>query len=211
MLRDQMEHIYRNIPSEKIPWNIETPPKILLDLVNSGKIKPCKTIEMGCGTGNYVIYLSSIGYQSTGVDFSETAIEIAIKSAKEKTVECSFVKADVVGDLAEVQGTFDFIYDWELLHHIFPESRKKYLENVCKLLSPEGHYLSVFFSEDSPQFGGKGKYRTTPLDTELYFSSESEMKGLYDPLFEVEELTTVEIEGKYGPHKAIHAFLRKRS
>lgn len=210
MLKDQMENIYRNTQLDKIPWNIETPPKILIDLIEAEKIKPCKTIELGCGAGNYVIYLSNIGFQAAGVDFSETAIEIAMKSAKEKGVDCSFIKADVLGDLTEIQDTFDFVFDWELLHHIFPESRKKLLDNVCKLLTPKGHYLSVFFSEDSPEFGGKGKYRKTPIDTVLYFSSENEMHSLYDPYFDIEELKTVEIAGKFRPHKAIYAFLKKR-
>lgn len=210
MLKDQMENIYKNVKLEKIPWNIETPPRILQNLVEGGKIKPCKTVELGCGAGNYVIYLSRMGFKATGVDFSDTAIEIAKNSSKAKGVDCNFIKADVLGDLNEIQDTFDFVYDWELLHHIFPESRKKYLDNVYKLLNQEGHYLSVFFSEDSPQFGGEGKYRKTPLDTELYFSSESEMEVLFDPIFKIEELKTVEIEGKFGVHKAIHAFLTKR-
>ena len=67
-----------------------------------------------------------------------------------------------------------------------------------------------FFSEDSPQFGGKGKYRKTPIDTELYFSSENEMKKLYEPLFDIIELTTVDIAGKAGDHKAICAYLAKK-
>ncbi|MFH2012031.1 MAG: class I SAM-dependent methyltransferase [Pseudomonadota bacterium] len=211
MLKDQMENIYKNVKLEKIPWNIETPPKILQNLVEKGKIKPCKTVELGCGTGNYVIYLSRMGFKATGVDFSDTAIEIAIKSSKAKGVDCNFIKADVLGDLYEIQDTFDFVYDWELMHHIFPESRKKYLNNVYKLLNQYGRYLSVFFGEDNPQFGGESKYRKTPLDTELYFSSENEMEVLYAPLFKIEELKTVEIEGKFGAHKAIHAFLTKRS
>ncbi|MCK5313022.1 MAG: class I SAM-dependent methyltransferase, partial [Desulfobacteraceae bacterium] len=96
-----------------------------------------------------------------------------------------------------------------LLHHIFPEHREQYLKNVYRLTKPGGKYLSVFFSEDSPQFGGKGKIRKTPLDTELYFSSEKEMIPLYEPLFEINELKTVEIMGKFAPHKAIYAYLQK--
>ncbi len=97
-----------------------------------------------------------------------------------------------------------------VLHHIFPSDREKYIINVHNLLRPDGQYFSVCFSEDSPQFGGEGKYRTTPLDTELYFSSESEMESLFKPLFKIEELKTIEVEGKFSPHKAIYAFLRKR-
>ena len=209
MIKDQMEKIYRSIPLDKIPWNIETPPDILQNIVKTEKIKPCKVIELGCGTGNYVIYLSSKDFDATGVDISKTAIEIAINSASKKGINCNFISSDVLGDMAEVQDTFDFAYDWELLHHIFSQDREKYINNVHRLLNP-GMYLSVCFSEKSPQFGGAGKYRKTPLDTVLYFSSESEIVSLVEPLFEIEELETVEIQGKFAPHRAIYAFMKKR-
>lgn len=209
MIKDQMEKIYRSIPLDKIPWNIETPPDILQNIVKTEKIKPCKVIELGCGTGNYVIYLSSKDFDATGVDISKTAIEIAINSASKKGINCNFISSDVLGDMAEVQDTFDFAYDWELLHHIFSQDREKYINNVHRLLNP-GMYLSVCFSEKSPQFGGAGKYRKTPLDTVLYFSSESEIVSLVEPLFEIKELETVEIQGKFAPHRAIYAFMKKR-
>jgi hypothetical protein len=50
----------------------------------------------------------------------------------------------------------------------------------------------------------------TPLDTVLYFSSESEIVSLVE-LFEIKELEIVQIEGKYGPHMAIYAFLKRRN
>lgn len=34
-LRDQMEEIYRQLPLERIPWNLEQPPKLLADLVHT--------------------------------------------------------------------------------------------------------------------------------------------------------------------------------
>lgn len=204
-----MEKIYKDIPPEKIPWNMEATPDILKNIVKTGKIKPCKVIDLGCGAGNYVIYLSSKGFDATGVDFSETAIELARNTALEKGVICKFISADVLGEMTEVKETFDFAYDWELLHHIFPPDREKYVNNVYRLLNPGGRYLSVCFSEKSPQFGGVGKYRETPLNTVLYFSSEDEIVSLFKPFFEIEEIETVEVKGKFAPHKAIYAFMKK--
>ena len=149
-----MEKIYRTISPENIPWNIETPPDILQNIVKTEKVKPCKVIELGCGTGNYVIYLSASGFIATGVDISKTAIEMAKNSAVKRKVQCNFIVADVLSEMTEVQDTFDFAYDWELLHHIFPQDREKYMKNVYRLLNPGGQYLSVCFSEKSPQFGG---------------------------------------------------------
>ncbi len=210
MKQIEMDKIYRNMPLEEIPWNIETPPDALVELVNSGKVKPCKTIDLGCGAGNYAVYLAGIGFDVTGIDISPAAIKIARENAKKKGVKCNFLAADVLGDLDEVRETFDFAYDWELLHHIFPDKRKKYLKNVYKILNPGGKYLSVCFSEKDPQFGGSGKYRETPLGTILYFSSEDELRDLFDPYFNIIDLRTIEISGKFAPHIANYTFMEKK-
>lgn len=90
MRQFEMERIYANKPLEEIPWNIETPPDALVDLVESGKVKPCKTIDLGCGAGNYAIYLASIGFEVTGIDISPSAIKIAKENAMKKGVKCIF-------------------------------------------------------------------------------------------------------------------------
>jgi SAM-dependent methyltransferase len=210
MKQVDMDEIYRNVPLEKIPWNIETSPNALVELVESGKVKPSKTIDLGCGAGNYAIYFTSMGFDVTGVDISPTAIKIAKENAKKKGVKCNFLVADVLGDLDGVKETFDFAYDWELLHHIFPENRRKYCKNVHGILNPGGKYLSVCFSEKDPHFGGVGKYRETRLGTILYFSSEEELRDLFDPYFNIEELRTIEISGKFVLHLANYAFLTRK-
>lgn len=210
MKHDKMDEIYKNIPIDKIPWNIETPPKELIDMSKSGVVSPCKTIDLGCGVGNYAQYFASIGFDVTGVDISGSAIKIASANAKKKDIKCSFLTVDVLGDLNEIKETFNFAYDWEMLHHIFPENRKMYAQNVNRLLNPKGKYLSVCFSEEDPQFGGTGKYRETKLGTTLYFSSEKELKNLFKPYFNIIEIKTIEIKGKFAPHIAIYAFMEKR-
>jgi SAM-dependent methyltransferase len=210
MAQVEMDRIYREIPLAKIPWNIDTPPDVLVKVVKNGKVKRCKTIDLGCGAGNYAIYLATVGFDVTGIDISPTAIKIARENAMKKGIKCNFLAADVVGDLAEVKETFDFAYDWELLHHISPDKRVKYVENVHRILNPRGKYLSVCFSEKDPQFGGSGKYRETPLGTILYFSSEDELRILFEPYFHMKELRTIEIKGKSAPHLANYAFMEKK-
>jgi methyl halide transferase len=205
-----IDGIYRRMPLDKIPWNNETPPEALVELVRSGRVKPCGSIDLGCGAGNYAIYLAGMGFDVTGVDGSPTAITIARESAERKGVRCNFIVADLLGDLHEVQGKFDFGYDWELLHHIMPRDRETYVKNVSILLNPGATYLSVCFSEEDPQFGGTGKIRETTIGTVLYFSSENEIRALFDPYFSIRELRTIEIRGKYGPHLAVYALSERR-
>lgn len=195
---------------EKIPWNMDNPPDILVNLVETNKIQPCQIIDLGCGVGNYISYLATKGFDSTGLDISISAIEIAKETARSKGVKCNFIVGNVIEFDFQIPELFECAYDWEVLHHVFPKDRNKYITNVAKLLKPNGKYMSVCFSDKSSQFGGKGKYRKTPINTELYFSSETEMIELFETEFEIEELETIDVAGKYGVHKAIYAFMIKK-
>lgn len=211
MKQIEIDEIYRKTPLDQIPWNEETPPAALVALVDSHVIDPCRAIDLGCGTGNYAIYLASRGFDVTGVDSAPTAIKFAKENAMKKGVKCTFLVADVLGDLENVTGTFDFAYDWELLHHIFPDKRERYVANVHRLLNPKGKYLSLCFNERDPAFGGPSKYRRTPLGTVLYFSSLGELRSLFEPRFNILDLRAVEIHSKFGSHLACYCFMERRA
>jgi len=204
-----MDKIYRETPINKIPWNYETPPESLVELIKSGKIKPCKTIDLGCGTGNYALYLANEGFDVVGIDISPSAVSNANEKAKKQGIDCRFLVKDLLDEL-DFNEKFDFAFDWEVLHHIFPENRQLYIKNVYKILNPEARYLSVSFSEKDPAFGGQGKYRQTPLGTVLYFSSKEELEALFKPFFQIIEIKTQEIRGKPRPHIVNYVFMIRK-
>lgn len=81
-IREQMERIYSVVPPANIPWNILDPPELPVKAVETGKIKPCGTADLGCGAGNYGIWLAQQGFEVTGFDISENAIKYAEDIAK---------------------------------------------------------------------------------------------------------------------------------
>jgi SAM-dependent methyltransferase len=206
----QIDDVYRNMSLDEIPWNMEAAPPPLVELVDSGKVQPCKAIDLGCGAGNYAIYLAGRGFQVTGVDLSPTAIRIAKKNAEAKGAKCDFIVADVIEEPYKLDQSWDFAYDWGLLHHTFPEHRPRYVENVHRILNPKGKYLSACFSEKDTGFGGSGKYRKTRLGSTLYFSDENELKELFESYFEIIDLRAVQISGKFGPRTFNCVFMERK-
>ena len=208
-LRDKMDAIYRDSPPSQIPWNLKEPPELLVDLVRRRRTVPCDAVDFGCGAGNYAVWLAEQGFRVTGIDISPTAIELASKLARERGVDCRFLDGDLTSGQAGYEESFDFGFDWEVLHHVFPAKRAEFVGNVHRMLRPGAKHLSVCFSEDDPDFGCKGKYRRTPLGTTLYLSSQDEIEALFSPRFRFLELSTKEIAGKHGPHLAVVALLQK--
>jgi SAM-dependent methyltransferase len=139
----------------------------------------------------------------TGIDLSPAALARARLLAAGKGVACRLIAADLTGEVEGLDRSFDFAYDWEVLHHVFPEDRPAFVANVARMLRPGGRYLSVCFSERDRTFDGEGHYRQTRIGTHLYFSCEDEMRALFAPLFAIERLETVEVEGKTERHTVI--------
>ena len=175
----------------RAPWTRTEPPLELVELIESRKISPCKTIDIGCGEGFYSIYLASKGFDVIGIDISERAIQYAKGNAASRGVNVRFVVMDIA-NLEQLNEKFDFVLEWGLIHQIMPSQRRKYVEDVAELLDTGGKYLSVCFNEQSPEFGGPGNYRKSPGGTELYFSSQNELRELFKPHFHIIETKIIQ-------------------
>ncbi len=206
-IEEQMDRIYRETSMENIPWVRDEPPPILAELVKSGTIAPCHAADLGCGTGNCAVWLARQGFSVTGYDCSGEAIRHAETLAANHRLLCRFKVADLTRPIDSPEPRFDFVYHWGVLHHVFPEDRTTFAGNVERMLKPGGKHLCMCFSEEDTVFGSREKYRTTPLGTTLYFSSEHEIRELFETGFKILDLHTAEIPGEPLPHKAVVALM----
>jgi cyclopropane fatty-acyl-phospholipid synthase-like methyltransferase len=108
--------------------------------VESGRIAPCRAIDLGCGTGSNAIFLAQHGFDVTGVDFAAPAIEKARRRANAAGVRVQFVVDDLT-NLQKVRGPFDFLVDYGALDDLRAKDRDLYVRNVVPLTDPGGRYL----------------------------------------------------------------------
>ncbi len=123
----------------RAPWDIG-PRDELVRLVESHTIQPGRAIDLGCGTGANAIFLAQNGFEVTGVDFAQAAIEKARQRANEAGVQVHFVVDDLT-HLQQVNGTFDFLLDYGVLDDLSLLQREAYVQNVLPLTRPGSCYL----------------------------------------------------------------------
>ncbi len=181
------DHIYQK--EGKAPWTFKEPPKELVELVDSGALKPCKMLDVGCGEGYISAYFASKGFDVTGVDISANAIGLANRHAKKKGVKCKFIRLGWRG----LDGKYDFVLDWRFLHEITDEKeREKYAAIVSGLLRKDGIYLSVAFSGE-PR---KRKLRKSPIGVLLYLPANRDLEKLFGAHFNILEKKMIKLPQK---------------
>jgi len=209
--KEMFEKIYEN----GAIWTETNPPKELIELIESGKIKSCKVLDVGCGEGFYSIYLASKGFDVMGIDISENAIRIAKENAEKQNLKIKFIPLDVA-NLDKIKDKFDFILEWAILHHITPEQRHIYLNKIKKILNKEGKYLSICFNNQNPDFGSKGNNLRVvpegakmPAGTKLYYSSFEDMKQLFEQHFHIIESKLITMTAGKKEHIGNYFFMEK--
>jgi len=168
---------------------------------------------VGCGEGFYSIYLASKGFDVTGIDISENAIKLAKENADRHHVKINFISMDVA-DLDKIEDKFDFVFEWAILHHIMPEQREKYVEDIKHVLNKGGKYLSVCFNNQNPDFGAKGKNLRVipegakmPAGTKLYYSSLEEVEQLFKEHFHIIEAKLIKMTAGGKDHIGNYLFM----
>jgi SAM-dependent methyltransferase len=103
-------------------------------------LKPGRALDLACGEGQNAIWLATLGWDVTGVDFSEVAIAKARSRADRDGVRVEFVCADLLG-YEPAADAFDLVL--VLYLHIPADGRRQVLANAAAALAPGGTFVLV--------------------------------------------------------------------
>lgn len=138
--------VYNLFYSNRAPWEMGGPRPEVVELVESGQLHPSPAIDLGCGTGDNVIYLARHGFSVVGVDISPKAIDQARTKARDAGVLAHFLVSDIT-ELTGVGGPFDLVLDFGCLHCIIgTPARKRYVQSLLKLTRTGTIYILLNFT-----------------------------------------------------------------
>ncbi len=133
-----------------MPWVHSKPDFNLVEMVQNWPISPCKTLELGCGTGTDAIWLAKQGFDITAIDVVDIPINLAKEQAIKENANCNFLVKDFLKE-AIPGSPFDFVFDRGYFHSYKSHmQRKKLVITVSNYLSSGGFWLTLVGSTDSP-------------------------------------------------------------
>lgn len=128
---------------ETIPWADFEPNKTFRAWAEKNNLqgKGRRALVVGCGLGDDAKFLADLGFDVTGFDISETAIEWAKKIHAGEPIE--FVTADLFTPPAEWREAFEFVLEIYTIQPLPLEMRPDVIKAIAAFVAVEGRLVVV--------------------------------------------------------------------
>ena len=163
------------------PWDLGGPAVPLVDFLASPQAPVTgKVVVPGCGRGHDALYLAEHGFEVTGLDFAPSAVEYCRQEAHARGLadRAHFEQHDLFRLPPSFNASFDYAVEHTCFCAIDPALRPHYARVIHDILKPGGKLWAIFWAHNRE---GGPPYRT----------SAGEVRRLFSPLFEIEQLEPV--------------------
>lgn len=136
------EKIYSSREWGKYPY-IEIVKFVARNFYNKDR-ENTKILDVGCGTGSHVWYLSKEGFQAFGIDGSKTAIQKGKERLESENLKGNLVVGDIL-ELPYENNVFNGVLDNACLYANNEEHTKTILKEIQRVLKNKGLFYSRTF------------------------------------------------------------------
>lgn len=108
-----------------------------------------KLYDLGCGIGRHLFFLIEMGFDVYGSDYSLDAV----KEVNQHLEEIKYphrIKHESMTEISEPDESYDAVVAYNVVYHAYLADMKKALDNIYRILKPDGSLLITFQSKQSP-------------------------------------------------------------
>jgi SAM-dependent methyltransferase len=146
-----------------------------------------RVLDLGCGSGWLSIMLARAGFQVTGVDIAEQAINLARAWADQENLSQTDFQVSDISSMDCKGGTFDAVVANSIFEHLTPGLAASTLQTLRHILREGGLFFGCFDKVGS----GPGEYYKLEDGTHVYtdkgrrgmllrYFNDDELRGLFD-------------------------------
>jgi cyclopropane fatty-acyl-phospholipid synthase-like methyltransferase len=176
MEQQNFEQMYQG----QAPWDTGRPQPAIVKLAEAGLIRG-SVLDVGCGTGENVLYLAARGHDCWGIDFVPVVIERAKAKATQRRIDAHFIIGNAL-ELEKLHRQFDTVIDCGLFHTFSDEERLTFMQSLAEVLQVGGSLYLLCFSDEQP--GTEGPRRISQQEIRDTFYDGWKVKQIEPTHFE---------------------------
>lgn len=112
------------------------------EVVNATKIiEPCKTLDLGAGKGRNSLYLSSLNFNVTAIDYNAEFLHKLTDISIKEQLDINIINHDIAK--ANIKGSYDFIFSTDVFMYLNPTRIQSIISNIKQQTHLNGYNLIV--------------------------------------------------------------------
>ena len=133
-------------------------------------IEPCKTLDLGAGKGRNSLYLSSLNFNVTAIDYNAEFLHKLTDISIKEQLDINVIDHDIAK--ANIKGSYDFIFSTDVFMYLNPTRIQSIISNIKQQTHLNGYNLIVS-ALNATKHG-------RPLIPLPFTFIEGELKGYYE-------------------------------
>jgi SAM-dependent methyltransferase len=151
------QQLFEQMYQGQAPWDTGRPQPAIVRLAEAGLVRG-NVLDVGCGTGENLLYLAARGHEAWGIDFVPVAIERSKVKAAQRGIDAHFIVGNAL-EMDKLGRQFDTVIDCGLFHTFTDEERPEFVRELAVVLRSGGLLYILCFSDEEP--GTEGPRRVT--------------------------------------------------
>ncbi len=138
-------------------WDLDAPAQALTQLLpalaqesnagrSAGEEQSKRVFVPGAGYGHDAIAWAKAGFDVVAADFAPLAVSGLSKRAARLNVKLSALEADIFALPAQLDQSFDFVWEQTCLCAIDPARRPEYVQTMHRVLKPNGTLYALLWN-----------------------------------------------------------------
>ena len=170
--------------NEKIPWADLEPNRFFVEFARKTNLQGHgrKALVVGCGLGDDAKFLHELGFEVTGFDISETAVNWA----KRLNPEIHFEVADLFSPPRGWISGFEFVLEIYTIQPLPLELRPKVIDSISNFVAPNGKIVIVARGREDDEIPPELPWALSKKDL-LQFEKNGLTQTHFEEMFDDEE------------------------
>jgi ubiquinone/menaquinone biosynthesis C-methylase UbiE len=164
-------------------YSKEEPDEYVVSFANLLQKRKAKSVlDLGCGAGRHVVHMAKQGFETHGMDISETGLDQTKERLRRENLEAYLVKCDM-RNLPYADSCFASVVCLHTVYHQKLRGIQEAMSEIHRLLNKEGFLLMNFLSKRTYSYG-KGK----KVEENTFMEQEGPEKGVLHHFTDEEEI-----------------------
>jgi SAM-dependent methyltransferase len=150
-----------------------------------------KVLDLGCGTGRHLVYLSGLGFEVWGFDVSATALSLAKEWLEKENCFAQVLQHKMEEPFPYTDGFFDGVISTQVIHHNLMSDILQTVSEVQRVLRTGGVLFVTFPILSGVPLSGKDNWNLEQVEPGTYIPRSGPEAGVPHHYFEIEEIHEV--------------------